>query len=188
MRIERYPEADVPSDLRRQVLLLQDDAWPGTSTPVDTLVHDPALDPLSVLLTDEGVVVSALDVLRKPLQHAGSSYLAGGLSTVVTRADRRGAGHGHRLVTAARAVMIELGLDLAIFTCDRGLGPFYGRAGFRVLPGTVLVGGTEDNPFPSDQPGFDKVAVGAFFDPAVAESDFHHARIGLYPGDIDKLW
>jgi predicted N-acetyltransferase YhbS len=188
VRIERYPEADVPRELRRQVLLLQDDAWPGSATPVDALVHDPALDPLSMLLLDQDAVVAALDVLRKPLQHAGSSYQAGGLSTVVTRADRRGEGHGHRLVAAARSVMIELGLDLAIFTCDRELEPFYSRAGFRQLPGTVLVGGTEDNPFPSDQPGFDKFTVGAFFSPAVAESDFHHARIGLYPGEIDKLW
>ncbi|MGW7680278.1 GNAT family N-acetyltransferase [Kribbella sp. NPDC054772] len=188
MRIECFAEGDVPRELRRQMLGLQDDAWPGSTTPMNALVHDPALDPLSMLLVDEGVVVAALDVLRKPLQHAGSTYLAGGLSTVVTRADRRGEGHGHRLVTAARSAMIERELDLAIFTCDRELGPFYGRAGFRILPGTVLVGGTEDDPFPSDQPGFDKVTVGAFFSPAVEQSDFHHARIGLYPGEIDKLW
>lgn len=43
-------------------------------------------------------------------------------------------------------------------------------------------------PFPSDQPGFDKVTLAAFFDPRVRRSDFGHARIELYPGEIDKLW
>lgn len=141
-----------------------------------------------MLLVDDGVVVAALDILRKELQHAGSTFQAGGLSTVVTRADLRGRGHGHRLVTAARATMADLHLDLGIFTCDRPLLPFYESTGWQHLPGTVLIGGTPNDPFPSDQPGFDKVTVAAFFTPLARPAAFHGSRIALYPGQIDKLW
>ncbi|MGZ0148072.1 GNAT family N-acetyltransferase [Kribbella sp. WER1] len=184
MRIESY--AVVPEELRRQVAALQDEAWPGD--PADGPVHDPALDPVSMLLVDEGVVIAALDILRKEIQHAGDTFRAGGLSTVVTRAALRGRGHGHRLVTAARAAMIELRLDLGIFTCDAELFPFYESAGWQQLPGTVLIGGTPNDPFPSDQPGFDKVTVGAFFTPRADPAAFRQTRIALYPGQIDKLW
>ena len=56
--------------------------------------------------------------------------------------------------------------------------------------GTVLVGGTRLSPFPSDQPGFDKVTMADFFSHEARRhrSSFQHARIELYPGEIDKLW
>ncbi|MEV4263667.1 GNAT family N-acetyltransferase [Kribbella sp. NPDC049584] len=154
----------------------------------DALVHDPALDPLSMLLIDNDTVVAALDILHKTVVHAGNTFRAGGLSTVVTRKDLRGHGYGLRLVSAARAEMTDL--DLALFTCDRPLQPFYERAGFQVLPGTTLIGGTPEDPFPSDQPGFDKVTLAAFFSDSArqAAGTFGHSRIALHPGPIDKLW
>jgi len=51
--------------------------------------HDPALSPLSMLLVDGTNVAAALDVLTKTIEHAGATFLASGLSTVVTDA----AGH-----------------------------------------------------------------------------------------------
>jgi hypothetical protein len=44
--------------------------------------------------------------------------------------------------------------------------------------------------FPSDQPGLDAVTMGDFFSPAARREHglFCGARIGLYPGEIDKLW
>lgn len=143
-----------------------------------------------MLLVDGGLVLAALDILRKELRHAGRQFQAGGLSTVVTRVDMRGLGHGRRLVTAARSAMPGLGVEVGLFTCDRELRTFYESAGWTLLPGTVVVGGTPDAPFPSDQPGFDKIALAAFFTPAAraARASFAHARIELYPGNIDKLW
>lgn len=193
IQLRTYAESAVPEALRRQVHALQDQAWPpdpAVGTPGSELVHDPELQPVSMILVDDGVVLAALDVLRKPIVYAGNTFQAGGLSTVVTRSDLRGRGYGHRLVTAARSAMIDQGLDLGIFTCDRGLQPFYEAAGWHHLPGTVLIGGTPDNPFPSDQPGFDKVTVAAFFTPRAqeAQATFHHTRIALHPGTIDKLW
>jgi predicted GNAT family N-acyltransferase len=192
MHIASYPEAAVPTNLRLQVHALQNQAWPPSPADLsaDTLVHDQGLRPLSMLLIDDGTVVAALDILRKTITHASGIFLVGGLSTVVTHKDLRGHGYGHRLVTAARTTMANYHLELALFTCDRPLQPFYERAGFELLAGTTLIGGTPDDPFPSDQPGFDKVTMAAFFTPHAQEAApaFHDSRIPLNPGTIDKLW
>ncbi|MFJ8308013.1 MULTISPECIES: GNAT family N-acetyltransferase [unclassified Streptomyces] len=190
MQIQTFPEADTPAPLRAQVLALQDEAWPR-DVPSSGTSHDPALRPVSMLLVDGPTVLAALDILTKEIEHAGHRLRAGGLSTVVTRRAARGQGHGRTLVTAAREHMARGGTyDIGLFTCDRPLRAFYEAAGWQELPGTVLVGGTDDDPFPSDRPGFDKVTMGAFFTPAgrAARSAFAHTRIALHPGGIDKLW
>ncbi|MFJ7902161.1 GNAT family N-acetyltransferase [Streptomyces sp. NPDC096198] len=193
MQILSFPEEATPPELRTQVRDLQDQAWPsdgGPAAPAGAPTHDPLLRPWSMLLVDGGTVVAALDILTKELSHAGARYAAGGLSTVVTRRDRQGLGHGGRLVAAAREAMIAKDLDLGLFTCDRPLRAFYERAGWQLLPGAVLVGGTPGDPFPSDRPGFDKVTLGGFFSARARQGrmSFHHSRIELYPGETDKLW
>lgn len=185
------PQGDVPADLRAQVNALHDQAWPrdpGAPERRSAAGHDLALRPLSLLLVDDGRVLAALDILSKEIEHAGERYGASGLSTVVTDEALRGRGHGGRLVRAAYGTIAASGADLGIFTCDRPLGPFYEAAGWTSLPGTVLVGGTPDDPFPSDQ--WDKVTLAAFFSERArrASEHFAGARIGLYPGTIDRLW
>ncbi|MEU8828177.1 GNAT family N-acetyltransferase [Streptomyces sp. NPDC048636] len=200
MRILSFPEAGTPAPLRAQVWELQQEAWPPADPGAEggpRATHDPALRPTSMLLVDDGAadptdgtVLAALDILTKTLTHAGRSYRAGGLSTVVTRRAVRGLGHGARLVAAARRAMAGSGLDLGVFTCDRHLRDFYTGAGWQPLPGTVLVGGTPEAPFPSDRPPFDKVTMADFFSAAARRhrADFRSARIELYPGEIDRLW
>ncbi|MEV0564863.1 GNAT family N-acetyltransferase [Dactylosporangium sp. NPDC050588] len=193
MQILSFPEVATPADLRVQVREIQEQVWPServSDVPVDSPTHDPALQPLSMLLVDEGTVLVALDILFKEIVHVGQRFSAGGLSTVVTSKQARGRGYGRQLVTAARETMITQGLDLGLFTCDRPLQAFYESAGWRVLPGAVLIGGTPQAPFPSDQPGFDKVTMADFFSTAgrQAQASFQHSRIQLYPGEIDKLW
>ncbi|MFJ3235757.1 GNAT family N-acetyltransferase [Streptomyces sp. NPDC086787] len=194
MRILSFPEEATPAELRAQVHEIQEQAWPSPPgpdvPPPGAPVHDPALRPLSMLLVDDGTVLAALDILTKQITHAGAPYAAAGLSTVVTRQEARGHGHGRRLVAAARQTMAERSLDLGLFTCDRPLRTFYESAGWHVLPGAVLIGGTPQAPFPSDRPGFDKVTMAAFFSPEArqAETLFRNSRIELYPGETDKLW
>ena len=191
VRIVSFPQEAMPAALRAQSLALQDQAWPRDHDGAPS-EHDPALHPISVLLLDDAhddeIVLASLDILSKQLTHHGQRYAASGLSAVVTDRTQRGRGYGHRLVTAARELIKASGADLGIFTCDRPLAGFYERAGWRVLPGAVLIGGTPDAPFPSDQ--FDKVTLAAFFTERARRHamTFDHARIGLYPGNIDKLW
>lgn len=188
MQIVSYPEAEVPLDLRVQVVSLQDQAWPSDQPSDPSAWHDPALRPLSMLLVDDGHVLAALDILSKEFTHAGWSYSASGLSTVVTDPLHRGKGYGRTLVEAARGTIAASGADLGIFTCDRPLQGFYENAGWQCLSGTVIIGGTLEAPFPSDL--FDKVTMAAFFSPKarnVADA-FIGSRIELFPGEIDGLW
>ncbi len=192
MHILSFPITQVPRDLRLQVLALHAQAWPEDEVSEgpheEGLWHDPALRPLSMLLVDDGRVLAALDILSKELTHRGRRYAASGLSTVVADEAERHRGYGRRLVIAGRDAIRDSGADLGIFTCDRPLRAFYESAGWHVLPGSVLVGGTPDAPFPSDR--FDKVVLALFFSPKARQyaETFNHSRIELYPGDRDKLW
>src|SRR5438046_5638265 len=192
MHIESFPIAQGPRDRRLQVLALHARAWPeddaGDAPDEGGLWHDPALRPVSMLLVDDGRVLAALDILSKEITHRGRRDAASGLSTVVTDEAERNRGYGRRLVIAGRDAIRDSGADLGIFTCDRPLRAFYESAGWRVLPGAVLVGGTPDAPFPSDR--FDKVVLALFFSPKARlhGETFNHSRIELYPGDSDKLW
>ncbi|MET9466331.1 GNAT family N-acetyltransferase [Streptomyces sp. NPDC006544] len=182
----------LPAGLAAQVAALEEQAWPGAAAG-----HDPALAPKAVLLLDgSGSVTASLALLYKPVRfEEGRTYRAAGLSGVVTRAGLRGRGHGARLVAAARAVLAaDPAVDLALFSCDRALAPFYEAAGFEVLPGTVLVGGTPADPLATDAPGFDKLVLAAFF---TADGEgrtdgvravFTGVRVPLHPGTVDRLW
>jgi GNAT superfamily N-acetyltransferase len=182
--IVEYAEADVPPALKLQVARLQRQAWPEDGPPTANPVHDPALRPLSMLLLEDDRVLTALDVLSKTVEHDRRPFAASGLSTVVTDEARRREGHGLRLVEAARRRIGELGADVALFTCDRPLQGFYEAAGFELLPGTVLVGGTQADPLRSD--AFDKVTLGCFYAPDARA--LVGGEILLHPGEIDRLW
>ncbi|KNB51460.1 GNAT family N-acetyltransferase [Streptomyces caatingaensis] len=185
MRVRAYAEADVPEQLADAAGVLREREWPGGGP------HDPALRPeVMLLLSPDDEVVAALDILFKDVAHAGRLYRAAGLSAVVTDPARRGSGNGRRLVAAARERIAGQGVDLGLFTCDRPLVGFYAGAGWEELEGTVLVGGTPEDPFPSDGPGFDKATMAGFFT-ARARRDadaFRGCRVGLYPGGTDRLW
>jgi GNAT superfamily N-acetyltransferase len=202
VRIVTFSERETPAELRAQVLALQAQAWPpdtGASAASDAGGgsgpgagddwHDPELDPVAMLLVDDaGVVLAGLDLLSKEIRHDGRSFKARGLSRVVTGVAYRGRGYGRRLVAHARETIRLSGADLGIFTCDRELQSFYESAGWQLVPGAVLVGGTPDDPFASDL--FDKVTMAGFFSAAARRhtESFTGARIALHPGLIDRLW
>ena len=153
LRVEVFPEAAVPLALRLQMVALQDQAWPVQQPTHPPPWHDPALSPVSMLLVSEERVLAALDILHKDIEHAGERWAAAGLSAVVTDVAERRHGYGSRLVIAARERIAASGADIGLFTCAPSLQAFYERAGWEHLPGTVLIGGTPENPFPSDALG-----------------------------------
>jgi aminoglycoside 2'-N-acetyltransferase I len=193
VRVCSFPEASLPLGYRNQVLAARAEAWPTAEPPSGSAAwptHDPALRPISMVLLAGDTVLAALDILTRPIQHAGESYLAGGLSTVVTPRAAQRRGHGLQLVTAARAAMAAGDWDLGLFTCDRPLQRFYEGAGWHLLPGAVLVGGTAAAPFASDRPGFDKVTMADFFSEhgRLHRAAFPDSRIAIHSGEIDRLW
>ena len=141
-----------------------------------------------MLLRQGSQLLAALSLLFTDFDHAGHRFAAGGLSAVVTHPAHRDRGHGRQLVRAARQQLAGAGVDLAVFTCDRPLAPFYLGAGWTLFEATVLIGGTVQDPFGSDQ--FDKLTFGALFSPAAvaAAGSLIGGRIALYPGAIDRLW
>ena len=190
MEITATPQEDVLPQLRHQIRRLQLQAWPTYKPDEVGPTHDPALRPVSMLLVSDGRVIAALDILSKDILHGGHRYAASGLSTVVTDETLQRRGYGRRLVEAAYSVIENSRVDLGIFTCDTPLRTFYERDGWQALPGTVLVGGTPDVPFSSDQENFDKITIGRFFSQRAQRerASFIGSRISLYPGVIDKLW
>jgi aminoglycoside 2'-N-acetyltransferase I len=135
-------------------------------------------------------VIASLRVLTTPIVHADMDLLAAGLSAVVTRESERRRGRATRLAAQATSWMAAQGFDLGSFTSDRPISGVYTAAGWHVLPGAVLVGGTREDPFPSDQPGRDKVVLAEFFSHTARRlrSTFDGAGIALYSGPIDRLW
>ncbi|QES50381.1 GNAT family N-acetyltransferase [Streptomyces venezuelae] len=183
-----WAEAELPAGIARQIAELEAEAWPGSAPG-----HDPELAPkVMALVGEDGTVAASLALLFKDIRHAGRTYRAAGLSAVVTRSGLRGRGYGGRLVEAARHELTGAGaVDLVLFSCDRPLVPFYAAAGFTPLPGSVLVGGTPEDPLTTADPGFDKVVLAAVpprSEDAVDLRVFRGARIGLYPGAVDRLW
>ncbi|GLV86620.1 hypothetical protein Slala03_63090 [Streptomyces lavendulae subsp. lavendulae] len=189
LRLAAYPQAELPAELARQVAGIEARVWPGSR-----FGHDPLLRPrVLVLLDGDGVVGGSLTLLYKEVPCGGRVRRAAGLSGVVTRPEWCGRGLGGRLVAGARAVLdADPAVDLALFSCDRPLAAFYERAGFERLPGTVLVGGTPDEPLATDAPGFDKEVLGAFFaagaDGGADRAALSGSRVALHPGTVDRLW
>jgi len=183
VQVETRPLAELTADRAGQRARLLAQAWPGSDPG-----HDPALDPLSLLLVDDSLVLASLDILSKTIRHRDRDYRASGLSAVVTERGQRHHGYGSVLIKTARLSMHNRRRDLALFSCDSYLGQFYRDGGFELLPGSVLIGGTEQSPLRSDS--LDKLCFGAFFSTHAAahRSDFIEAEIALYPGDIDRLW
>lgn len=175
---------------RRQAWDLKQQAWPDP----DDAGHDPLLSPVAVLILESDAspegehVVASLDILTKTIEHAGQTYMASGLSAVVTDPARRGGGLGTALVIYARDHIRTTAADLTLFSCDSALVSFYERCDFDVLPSTVLMGGTPTDPLNTDD--LDKtVLVDLISTRAIANAaDFVDTRIALYPGLIDKLW
>jgi hypothetical protein len=115
--------AEVSPGLLAQIRNLHDEAWPAQPAEAqDRPIHDPELNPWSMVLVADGTVLACADILSKDLVHEGRSYRAAGISAVVTRVDARGRGHGLRLVTAEYERMASQGVDLGIFTCDAECG------------------------------------------------------------------
>ena len=173
---------DLAAGLRRITV----QAWPGSDER-----HDPLLDPELFVDVEDGRVVAGLAVLTKDVVVAERRWRAAGLSAVVVAEEERGCGRAGALAAAARSWIVgEHGADVGLLTCDRPLVPLYERAGWAVLPGAVLVGGTVERPFPSDSPGMDKPVLAAW--PSGAEAAvraaFEQVRIPLHPGAIDRLW
>jgi len=151
-----YPQAELPRDVKTQVITICDSEWPSGSSAEKRLrlpLHDPNRHPLIVVLTDDGIVLSYLAIPSTVIHHAGRTYRASGLSAVITHPLHRHHGYGRQIVTAARGVIAAGDADIGVFTCDPPLVDFYVQCGWTLMEHTAIIGGTREKPFPADSLG-----------------------------------
>lgn len=152
MELIQYPQQAWGPAVTEQIIALEQTAWPQEAgeavfpTAPDTYVT-------SFLLVEEGRVVCHAGIRRSTLRHRGETYLAYGLSEVVTHPRYRSRGLATRAVRRAAAFIRSQGPDLSLFTCAKDKVPLYTRGGWEAAPGACLVGGTEARPFRSDSLG-----------------------------------
>lgn len=131
--------------------------------------------------------VCHVGIRKSMLHHKGESYLAYGLSEVVTHPDYQKRGLASRAIQKAAEFMRTLAPDLSIFTCAREKVGFYARCGWEAVPGACLIGGTQERPFRSDS--LNLVTMMALFSPKAKQhrEDFKRADIMLELGE-NQLW
>lgn len=162
MQLRTYTNDTLPPDLDARVHALLQAEYPDVFVGrMQRSLKDPCTHPTLMLLLDGDEVASYLAIPSKTIRQAGREYKAYGLSTVLTHPTFRRQGYGHRIVTAAREFIAASDADIGAFTCDPPLVDFYVSCGWTLMEGTWLVGGTRENPFPSNE--LQKCTLMAFF-------------------------
>ena len=113
----------------------------------------PELHPVTLLIEEEGILISRLEVVWDVLHHAGEEYKTYGLSGVFTYPAFRKQGYGLQLVRLAKDYIEQRG-DTDIVLFHSTLKGFYEQAGFERMEHLVTLVGNSQNPERSDETGF----------------------------------
>ena len=125
---------------------------------LDEALHRPALEARAFWLVDNGRLAAYASAFGKTIIHQEAEFSLGSLGCVATQPEMRGRGLGERVVAAASDWLRACGrYDIAAFTCDAGLLPFYRRAAGWEAADLVLVANDEESALRSDALG--KVVV-----------------------------
>ena len=108
---------------------------------------------MTLLLEEEGVLISRLEVVWDELHHAGEAYTTYRLSGVFTYPAFRKQGYALQLVQSARDYIEQQGnADIVLFHST--LKGFYEQAGFERMESLVTLVGNPHNPERSNETGF----------------------------------
>lgn len=151
-----FASQDVPAHLKCQILSFVRIEWPELFSGDHRLrdwTSKPDLHPVTLLLEEEGVLISRVEVVWDVLRHAGEAYKTYGLSGVFTYPVFRKQGCGLQLVRSARDYIEQQG-DADIVLLHSTLKGFYEQAGFERMDSLVTLIGDPQNPERSDETGF----------------------------------
>lgn len=178
----RWPLDDPSPGLRQQIQDLQALAWPEfAGAPWPSKEHV-----ASFCLFRQGRLAAHVAVVGTEIVYKGVAYSVCGIAEVVTHPDARRDGCALRLLRLAEG-HIRCRADLCLFTCQPALVPLYEKAGWQPRPGLCLVGGTQEEPFPSDSLGL-ATMVGLYSEKArTHQEDFTDGRVFLGLG-VGELW
>ncbi|AXE31884.1 GNAT family N-acetyltransferase [Chromobacterium phragmitis] len=188
MEVTSAPYQYLPPALRREINAMLHQAYQceGELDP-DERLHRPALEARSFCLASHGRLAAYASVLGKDIIHQGLVFSLGSLSCVATRPEMRGRGLGERVVAAASDWLRTCGrYDIAAFSCDAGLLPFYRRAAGWEAADVVLIANGDDCALRSDALG--KIVVLELLSERAkrAEASFRGSAVnlGLPPGEF----
>ncbi len=151
-----FESQNVPENFKCQILSFVRIEWPELFSGERRLrdwTSKPGLHPVTLLLEEEGVLISRLEVVWDMLHHAGEEYKTYALSGVFTYPAFRKKGYGLQLVQSAKDY-IEQCEDADIVLFHSTLKGFYERVGFERMEHLVTLVGYPQNPERSDEMGF----------------------------------
>ncbi|QND85199.1 Uncharacterized protein ChrSV_2973 [Chromobacterium vaccinii] len=155
MNVLTVPCEGMPQPLRREINAMLHLAYrcDGEVSP-DEALHRPELEAQAFYLKDNGRLVAYASVFGKAITQQGRVFSLGSLGCVATHPELRGRGLGERVVVAASDWLRTCGrYDIAAFSCDAGLLPFYRWAAGWEAADVVLVANENENALRSDTLG-----------------------------------
>lgn len=151
-----YESQAVPENLKCQILSFVRIEWPELFSGERRLrdwTSKPELQPITLLIEEEGVLISRLEVVWDVLHYEGEEYKTYALSGVFTYPAFRKQGYGLHLVQLAKDYIEQQG-DADIVLFHSTLKGFYEQAGFERMESLVTLIGDTQNPKRSDETGF----------------------------------
>ncbi len=149
-----YTSADLPADLKCQVLSFLRVQWPEGFMGDNRLrdwITDESDHPMHIVLVEAGILISHTNVVWKYLDHAGVTYKKYGLTGVFNYPAFRGQGYGGRIVAAGTAYIQATDADIAMLHCDPALWSFYAQYGWEPFEHATTYIGPQDAPVVADE-------------------------------------
>ncbi|HIS91669.1 MAG TPA: GNAT family N-acetyltransferase [Candidatus Alectryocaccomicrobium excrementavium] len=186
MVLVQYFRECLDAQMAAQILALEETAWPadGENAPFPPA---PETYVTSFVLLDDGRAICHVGIRKSSLSHKEQTYLAYGLSEVVTHPQYQNQGLGSKMLKVARQFILDHRPDISIFTCAPERVSFYTRGGWQAVPGACFVGGTPEKPFRSDALGLITMMMFCSGKAKQHRSEFENADIVFSLGE-NQLW
>ncbi len=153
VQLLEYSSRELPDSLKCQILSFLRTTWPEDfvgPNRLRTWLSPESHHPLHLLLVENGILISHLEIKWKNLDHAGQTYKLYGLSGVLTYPAFRGEGHASHLVRIGTVRIRASGGDIGMFHCRPALRSFYTRAGWIPIDRATTLVGMPSAPVPSE--------------------------------------
>ncbi len=182
----QYPQERCDAELVRKMIALENTAWPGSGAE-EEYPSAPDTFVTAFVLAEQDAVICHVGVRKSILLHKGRTYLAYGLSEVVTHPRWQNRGLASETIKKAAQFIIAQHADISIFTCEKNRVPLYTRGGWEEVKGACLVGGTREKPFRSDSLNLVTMMRFLSSDAKRHKADFENTDIILELGE-NQLW
>lgn len=131
MKLIQYPQEINGPEIEKIIIELEETAWPS-ETEIETFPSAPISHVTSFVLLESNKAICHIGIRKNKFFHMGYTYLAYGLSEVVTHPEYQCKGIGTEMLRTAMDFIISEKPDLSIFTCEPKRVHFYTIGGWQV--------------------------------------------------------